>query len=62
MTCDMTYRRNLKHSTHELLYKSETDSQTQRTDLGLVAKEDGVGERWSGRLGSADVSRYTQNG
>ena len=29
------YMRNLKYDTNELTYKTETDSQTQRTDLWL---------------------------
>ena len=30
---DTTYMLNLKYDTNELIYKVETDSQTQRTDL-----------------------------
>ena len=31
---DITYIWNLKYCTHEPIYKSETDSQTQRTGCG----------------------------
>ena len=38
---------NLKYDTNELIYKTETDSQTQRTDLGLPGvggwRRDGLG-------------------
>ena len=45
---------NLKYGTNELLYKTETDSQTQRTDLWLPR---GRGrEGWTGRLGLADAN------
>ena len=51
---------NLKYVTNELIYKTETDSQTQRPDL--VAK----GEGWhrGNRMGAADsrvqtiINRY----
>ena len=52
---------NLKYDTNEPIYKTETDSQTQRADLGLP-RERGLGEGWSRRLRLADVSYYTQNG
>ena len=36
---------NLKNSTNELIYKSETDSQTQKTNLwlpkGITGREEG---------------------
>ena len=50
---------NLKYDTNEAIYETETDSQTERTDLWLPLGEgrDGVGG-W--RL--ADVSFYIQNG
>ena len=35
LPCDITYMWNLKYSTNEPIYKTETDSQTQRTDLWL---------------------------
>ena len=48
---------NLKYDTNELIYKTETDSQTQRTDLGLPRRGwGGLGQGWSGSLGLVDVS------
>ena len=44
MTYDMTYMRSLKADTNELVYKTETDSQTQKTNLFMVTK----GERQAG--------------
>ena len=35
MPYDITYVQNLKYDTNELIYETETDSQTQRTDLWL---------------------------
>ena len=32
---DITYMQNLKYDTNEAMYETETDSQTQRTDLWL---------------------------
>ena len=38
---------NLKYNTNELIYKTETDSQTQRTDLWLPrGRERGGGMEW----------------
>ena len=38
---------NLKYDTHELFYETETDSQTQRTDLWLTrGRKDGGGMDW----------------
>ena len=48
---------NLKYDTNELLYKTETDSQTQRTDLRLP-RGGGVGEGWIGSLGLAEANYY----
>ena len=48
---------NLKYDTNEPIYRTEADSQTQRTDLGLPRGR-GLGEGWSGRLGLAGVSYY----
>ena len=31
----ITYMQNLKYDTNELIYKTEADSQTERTDLQL---------------------------
>ena len=50
---DITYMWNLKYETNELIYKTETDSQTQRTDLWLPR-----GREWIGSLGLADANYY----
>ena len=39
--CDLTYMWKLKSSTKELTYKTETDSQTQKTNLWLPRREEG---------------------
>ena len=58
---NITYMQNLKYNTNELIYKTETGSQTQRTDSccqgGRVVKE-----RWIGSLGLADANYYMQDG
>ena len=61
MPYDITYMWNLKYDTNELMYETETDSQTQRTDWWLPRGR-GLGEGWSGSLVLADVSYYIQNG
>ena len=44
MPYHITYMWNLKYDTNELIYETETDSQTQRTDLWLQkGKGAGVG-------------------
>ena len=44
---DITYMWNLKYDTNELIYKTETDSQTQRTDVRLPrGKGRGGGMDW----------------
>ena len=53
---NIIYMWNLKYDTSELIYKTETDSQTQRTDLWLPGW--GVGEGWSVRLGLADANYH----
>ena len=40
---DTTYMWNLKYDTNELIYETETDTQTLRTELWLPKKEDGLG-------------------
>ena len=40
---DITYIWNLKYGTNETIYKTESDSQTQRTDLWLPR-----GREWDG--------------
>ena len=47
---DISYSRNLKYDTNELIYGTETDLQTQRTDLWLPNSR-GVGEGWTESLG-----------
>ena len=34
-------KQNLKYDTNELIYKTETDSQTQETNLRLLKKKEG---------------------
>ena len=38
---DITYMWNLKNDTHELIYKTETDSQTYKTNLWLPTGKGG---------------------
>ena len=48
---------NLKYDTSELIYETETDSQTYRIDLWLQGGEGGGAQRdW--RFGLADASYY----
>ena len=42
---------NLKYGTNEPIYKSETDSKTQRTDLWLVANQEWGGSMMDGEFG-----------
>ena len=58
---DITYMWNLKYDINELIYETETDSQTQRTDLELPRERE-FGERRTGSLGLADANYYMQNG
>ena len=45
---------NLKYGTNELIYRTETDSQTWRTDLWLPrGRREEVG--WTGSLGLVDA-------
>ena len=37
---DITYMWNLKNDTNELIYKTETDAQTQKTNLRLPKKQE----------------------
>ena len=59
---DITYMWNLKYGTKEPMYKTETDSQTQRSDLWLC-----VGGQWGGgggmdwEFGVVDANQYIQN-
>ena len=56
--CDITYMWNLKYDTNELIYKAETDSQTQKTELWLPMGQ-GEGEGWNGSLGLVNANYYT---
>ena len=42
-TYDITYMCHLKHDTNEPICKTETDSQTDRTDLWLPRRRGGLG-------------------
>ena len=48
------------YDTKELMYKTEIDSQTQRSDLWLPS-ETGLEERWSRIWGLADANYYIQS-
>ena len=50
-TYDITYMWNLKYNTNEPIYKTETDSQIQRTDLWLPRKRGGL-EVWDQQMQS----------
>ena len=52
---DSTHIWNLKHGTNEPVYKTETDSQTWRTDVGFPRGR-GEGGGWTGRLGFVDAN------
>ena len=43
MSYDITYMWNLKNNTNELIYKTEIDSQTQKTNLQLPKGKGGGG-------------------
>ena len=48
---------NLKYVTNEPIYKTETDSQTYRTDLQLPRGR-GEGEGWTGSLELVNANYY----
>ena len=56
MSYDITYTWNLKYDTNQLIYETETDSQTHSTDLWLPRGR--VRERWIRSLGLADINYY----
>ena len=61
ITYDITYVWNLKYGTNELIYKTETYPQTQRTDLCLTkVMEKGLG--WAGSMRVSAANYYIQNG
>ena len=58
---DITYMWNPKYGTNEPIYKTETDSQTWRTDLWLPREGGGSGMmNWE--FGLVDANYYIQNG
>ena len=48
----------LKYGTNKPIYKTETDSWTERTDLWLPRGR-GEEEGWTGSLASVDANYYT---
>lgn len=56
---NITYMWNLKYDTNEPIYKTVTDSQTE--NKAAVAKGEGGGERWTGRLGLVDANYSVSN-
>ena len=58
---DITYMWNLKQDTNALIYETETDSQTQRTDAQLPRRRE-VEEGWNGTLELGDANQNTQDG
>ena len=48
-----------KYDTSELIYETETGSQTQITDLSL-SRGGGTGKGWIGNLGRADANSYIE--
>ena len=51
----ITYMQNLKYGTNELIYKTETDPQKQKTNLRLLPKGKGGGRRISQEFGDQQV-------
>ena len=58
----LAYTWNLKYGTNEPIYRRDSDSQTQRSDLWLLGIGVGEGEEWTGNLGFVDANDYIQNG
>ena len=58
---NITYLCNLKYGTNEPIYSTETDSQTQRTDLWL-SRQRGEGVGFTGSLRFIKANCYIQNG
>ena len=54
---NIIYMWNLNYGTNEPIYKTETDSQSWRTDLWLPRGE-GVRVGWTGSLGLVDEDHY----
>ena len=51
-----TYMWNLKYNTHEHIYETERDSQTQRTHRPVADKGEKEGGGRTGSLGSANAN------
>ena len=62
ITYDITCMWNLEYGTNEPIHKTETDSQTWKTDLWLLTGSSGEGVGWTGSLGLVDANWYIQNG
>ena len=56
---DMTYMQNLKHGTHDPIYKTKIDSQIQRPDFWFAL---GEGQGGTGSQGWIGASYYIENG
>ena len=61
ISCDIPYMCDLKYDTHELIYETEIDTYTQRTDLWSSRGRE-VGEGRTGNLELADAHYYIWNG
>ena len=61
MPYDITYMWSLKYDTIEFIYITE-DRLTDIENRLVVAKGEGVSERWNGNLGLADANFYIQDG
>ena len=58
---DVTYTREVKYGTKELIYPTEADSQIQKTNLCLPNRRR-LGKRRIGSLALADTNCYIQDG
>ena len=58
---DKCHMQTLNYNTNELIYETEADSQTERTDLQLPRERE-ARERRTGSLGLADADYYIQDG
>ena len=58
---DITYMWNIKYGTREYICETETDSQTQRTDLQL-SRERGSGGREELDIWHQQIQTYIQDG
>ena len=58
---DVTYTREVKYGTKELIYPTEADSQIQKTNLCLPNRRR-LGQRRIGSLALADTNCYIQDG